>query len=1001
MATSYTSLLGLALPVQGELQGVWGDTVNNSITSLLDTAIAGTTTLSTDADVTLSTTTGASNQARQAILLCSGARTAQRTITAPAQSKIYTVINATTGGFAVKLVGVGPTTGVTISAGTSAVVAWNGSDFIFTAVSGSSGVLPVANGGTGLSSGTSGGVLYYSASGTLASSAALAASALVIGGGAGAAPATTTTGTGVVTALGVNVGTAGAFVVNGGALGTPSSGTVTNLTGTASININGTVGATTPATGTFTTLSSTGNTTLGDAAGDSLTVNAGTITMPNISGANRVPYFDGSSNLVTNAGLAFNGTATLTVGSWAITPAGAGTAVTLSFPVSTTYTFPNLASATLATTGTLTQTFSGTTTFSGTFTQSGATGTFGSSTAAGTYALGSGATTNGTTRTINIGTAGVAGSIVNVNIGSSASTSGTTTLQSAVTAINSPSVTTNQATVALLNATATTINFGGDATTMAIGASGTSTVTFGHQIVATTSARSPLMIGGTGTTSTLTLRATSGTAANGAAVIVQADSGVEAFRTDYLGTVLLGATARIGALATTFPKLQVHGVAASDSSFSQTRWSADATGPLLFLGKSRGATVGTRGAVSSGDALGTIFWTGDDGTNSEVAARILVTASGTVSTGIVPGQMAFYTTDATGVNIVSAYINNAQQFVVSASSTLGVGPLSTASTLAVTGTSAKQVEVSTTLNNANDSELHFMKARGGTSLATIVSGDDLGTIVWKGYDGATHDTSATILVSSSGTISSGVVQSSMAFRNADTAGTLRNTLVIDRNGMTSVGTATRTRDALSTTAPALFYTGTSTITDGTTAASGTVTHGAIVAFDNPAIAATNASVTYTNASTVYIDGAPTASTNVTITNAFSLFVNSGEARFGGAIRSSGATNGIGYATGAGGTVTQITSKATGVTLNKACGQITMDASALNANTTVSFVLTNSAIAAGDQLILNHISGGTPGSYLLNARSAAGSATLDVRNVSAGSLSEAIVISFSVIKAVTA
>lgn len=64
-------------------------------------------------------------------------------------------------------------------------------------------------------------------------------------------------GTGVATALGVNVGTAGAFVVNGGALGTPSSGTVTNLTGTASININGTVGATTPTTGVFTNLTTT------------------------------------------------------------------------------------------------------------------------------------------------------------------------------------------------------------------------------------------------------------------------------------------------------------------------------------------------------------------------------------------------------------------------------------------------------------------------------------------------------------------------------------------------------------------------------------------------------------------------------------------------------------------------------------------------------------------------------------------------------------------------
>jgi hypothetical protein len=131
MTTAYTSLLGLALPVTGELSGTWGDTVNNSITSLVDTAVAGTTNVSADSNVTLTTTTGASNQARQAILLFSGARTAIRTVTAPAQSKIYTVINATTGGFAVTLVGAGPTTGVIVPNGASVQVSWNGSDFVF------------------------------------------------------------------------------------------------------------------------------------------------------------------------------------------------------------------------------------------------------------------------------------------------------------------------------------------------------------------------------------------------------------------------------------------------------------------------------------------------------------------------------------------------------------------------------------------------------------------------------------------------------------------------------------------------------------------------------------------------------------------------------------------------------------------------------------------------------------------------------------------------------
>jgi hypothetical protein len=79
--------------------------------------------------------------------------------------------------------------------------------------------------------GTSGGVPYFDSATTWATSAALAANSLVKGGGAGAAPSTITTGTGVLTALGVNVGSAGAFVVNGGALGTPSSGTLTSATG--------------------------------------------------------------------------------------------------------------------------------------------------------------------------------------------------------------------------------------------------------------------------------------------------------------------------------------------------------------------------------------------------------------------------------------------------------------------------------------------------------------------------------------------------------------------------------------------------------------------------------------------------------------------------------------------------------------------------------------------------------------------------------------------------
>ena len=107
---------------------------------------------------------------------------------------------------------------------------------------------------------------------------------------------------------------------------------------------------------------------------------------------------------------------------------------------------------------------------------------------------------------------------------------------------------------------------------------------------------------------------------------------------------------------------------------------------------------------------------------------------------------------------------------------------------------------------------------------------------------------------------------------------------------------------------------------------------------------------------------------------------------------------FGYATG--GAVTQATSKATGVTLNTPSGQITMNGASLAADTTVSFTLTNSEIAATDVLILNHASGGTAGAYTLNAQCGAGSALINVRNVTAGALAQAIGLRFAVVKAAT-
>lgn len=106
---------------------------------------------------------------------------------------------------------------------------------------------------------------------------------------------------------------------------------------------------------------------------------------------------------------------------------------------------------------------------------------------------------------------------------------------------------------------------------------------------------------------------------------------------------------------------------------------------------------------------------------------------------------------------------------------------------------------------------------------------------------------------------------------------------------------------------------------------------------------------------------------------------------------------LGYTSAAQGTVTQATSKSTGVTLNKSAGRITMNNAALSGNTAVTFTLTNSSISAKDAMIVNVSSGGTAAAYAVYVSGLnAGSADISLRNMTGGSLSEAVVINFAVI-----
>ena len=109
---------------------------------------------------------------------------------------------------------------------------------------------------------------------------------------------------------------------------------------------------------------------------------------------------------------------------------------------------------------------------------------------------------------------------------------------------------------------------------------------------------------------------------------------------------------------------------------------------------------------------------------------------------------------------------------------------------------------------------------------------------------------------------------------------------------------------------------------------------------------------------------------------------------------------IGYSAAAQGTVTQATDKSTGVTLNKSAGRITMNNAALAGGAAVSFTLTNSTISTNDTIIVcvssvtTGSSAGAYTSYVSNMT--AGSASITLRNLSATSYSEAVIINFSII-----
>lgn len=259
MTTAYTPILQLALPVTGELNGTWGDVVNNNITSMIEQAIAGLATINTwtTASHTLTTADGTTDEARCAILQCSGTPGAAATVICPALSKIYIIKNSVSGGYAVTLK-TSAGTGISVPNGGTALLYCDGTNVVSGGGLNGDVVGPASATDTAVATfdGVTGKLIKNNASVTIAANVI---TALGFSGPHNGTVGATTPNTAAVTTLSATGAITSTLVTGTAPLVIASTTKVTNLNvdqlDGADWASPAAIGSTTPAAGAFTTLS--------------------------------------------------------------------------------------------------------------------------------------------------------------------------------------------------------------------------------------------------------------------------------------------------------------------------------------------------------------------------------------------------------------------------------------------------------------------------------------------------------------------------------------------------------------------------------------------------------------------------------------------------------------------------------------------------------------------------------------------------------------------------